>query len=826
MTKLIEIQDPNVGLVKSSFGASSSTSQAAKNATNTKAPKEKLTLNQVSGQAHPGQVLAIMGPSGSGKTSLLDVLACRASHQYGNLILNGHIVTDNSSATKALKRKLAYIRQDDLFFTHLTVRDQLTYTAFLRMGQNYTHDQTVAQVQAIIKTLRLTKCAETPIRLISGGERKRVNIGTELLTDPSILVLDEPTSGLDSTSAVALMALLRQLARDENLTVITSIHQPSSAVFMQFDSVLFLADGCAVYHGSPLQSLEYCKGLDMACPDGYNAADHWMDLLVEDSVDDDIEEEEATIECLDTSRHPISLLEEGKNNKKGNGHLSGHSLDTTSFPISLQGTQKEAGLDQTSFPVSLVGKVRSKELSLDRTTFPVQLGGDVLGGGDGLDRTSLPVTLAGNEGSLETNKRDDLDRLSPPSSPLEQATVRNEESDHNISNNELSEMGDDSIHLPKMKTPFARFSLIARPSNYSSVTQKPSHLLDKTQLYREQYNSLETSKAKLIRNWDVDAFAQEVEETDCDVSDELSISGSSTGNDKTNPLFMGQKYKTSWMTQFKVLLHRSMKNSRSALLTPLNFIKAILLGFFTGALWFQLPNDEMHMRDRGSFLFFSITFWVFDSTFSAIFGFPQERDILFKERASGSYHLSAYFLSKIMSDFPTRLVLPATFWTISYWMAGINPSFWVFLGTMSYLLLSVFAGESYGLLVSAYVLDFEKSMTFMIVFSLTSMAAGGYYVQNIPAWIEWAKYISPFKFGYESAQMLVFNRPVPCDGTGDLALFCTDGVNEATPDEVLETLGSEGSQGVSIAILFCIIVIPRYFAYLALKSKRGAERGS
>ena len=683
MTKLIEIQDPNVGLVKSTFGASSSTSQAAWNATNTKAPKEKLTLNQVSGQAHPGQVLAIMGPSGSGKTSLLDVLACRASHQYGNLSLNGHDVTDNPASTKALKRKLAYIQQDDLFFTHLTVRDQLTYTAFLRMGQDYTQDQTLAQVHAIIKTLRLTKCAETPIRLISGGERKRVNIGTELLTDPSILVLDEPTSGLDSTSAVALMALLRQLARDENLTVITSIHQPSSAVFMQFDSVLFLADGCAVYHGSPLQSLEYCKGLDMACPDGYNAADHWMDLLVDDSADDDNEEEEAAIECLDTSLHPISLLEEGKshkkkgrrhshgldtashpisllgqgkNNKKGNGHLNGNSLDTTSFPISLQGTQKEAGLDQTSFPVSLVGKVRSKELSLDRTTFPVQLGGDVLGEGDGLDRTSLPVTLGGNEGSLETNKQDNLDRMSPPSSTLEQATVRNEESDHIISNNERSEMEDDSIALPKMKTPFARFSLIGRPSNYSGVTQKSTHLLDKTQLYREQYNSLETSKAKLIRNWDVDAFAQQVEETDCDASDELSLSGSSTGNDKTNPLFVGQKFKTSWMTQFRVLLHRSMKNSRSALLTPLNFIKAILLVFFTGALWFQLLNDEMHVRDRGSFLFFSITYWVFDSTFSAIFGFPQERDILFKERASGSYHLSAYFLSKIMSDFPTRCV--------------------------------------------------------------------------------------------------------------------------------------------------------------------------
>ena len=115
-------------------------------------------------------------------------------------------------------------------------------------------------------------------------------------------------------------------------------------------------------------------------------------------------------------------------------------------------------------------------------------------------------------------------------------------------------------------------------------------------------------------------------------------------------------------------------------------------------------------------------------------------------------------------------------------------------------------------------------MTFMIVFSLTSMAAGGFYVQNIPAWIAWAKYLSPFKFGYESAQILVFNRPVACDGSGDLALYCTDIVAYANPDEVLETLGSEGGHGVNIGVLLCIIVIPRYFAYLALRSKRGAER--
>jgi len=167
------------------------------------------------------------------------------------------------------------------------------YTALLRLGPELSREEKRDEVDKVISLLRLDKCVETPIRFVSGGERKRVNIATELLIDPSLLLLDEPTSGLDSTSAVALMSLLTSLAHDHGKTVITSIHQPSSAVFFNFDKVLFLADGCVVYYGSPSDSLSYLREIKLKCPDGYNAADHWMDLLVEDSAiaDEDIKVE-------------------------------------------------------------------------------------------------------------------------------------------------------------------------------------------------------------------------------------------------------------------------------------------------------------------------------------------------------------------------------------------------------------------------------------------------------------------------------------------------------------------------------------------------------
>ena len=160
---------------------------------NTNAPEtssKKTILYHCSGSAAPGQVLAIMGPSGAGKTSLMNVLAGRGSYQGGSLTINGHLMT------KRKFKSIAYVKQADLFFEHLTVADQLSYTAMLRLPESMTKAEKNKQVTAILNALRLTGVKNSPIMLCSGGEKKRVNIGTELVTNPSILLLDEPTSGL------------------------------------------------------------------------------------------------------------------------------------------------------------------------------------------------------------------------------------------------------------------------------------------------------------------------------------------------------------------------------------------------------------------------------------------------------------------------------------------------------------------------------------------------------------------------------------------------------------------------------------------------------
>jgi len=275
----------------------------------------KVILERVSGEARPGEILATMGPSGSGKTSLMNVLSGRAAYQEGSITINGKVL--NKAGMKKLMSRVAYVKQQDIFFETLTVRDQLTYTAQLRFPDTDTTKEErnlkiLSEVDRILELLRLTKVADNPIMMCSGGEKKRVNIGTELLTDPSVILLDEPTSGLDSASAVSLLSVLKDLAKNHGKTIITSIHQPNSATFLNtFDKLLMLSDGKAVYFGTPADSLKYLKTKGLQCPEGYNAADHWMDLLVQDvSAEDD--RLSTVTDARDCSR---TSLESGKSPK-------------------------------------------------------------------------------------------------------------------------------------------------------------------------------------------------------------------------------------------------------------------------------------------------------------------------------------------------------------------------------------------------------------------------------------------------------------------------------------------------------------------------------
>lgn len=244
----------------------------------TKQTEDKQILTNVSGAARPGELLVIMGPSGTGKSTLLDCISGRNTNVEGSITANG------VQWSKALMRFSSYVKQDDMFYATITVREHLLFQARLRMGPHTTTEQHVERVDTVLEELGLTKCRDTLIggirlRGISGGERKRLSFATEILTNPSLLFVDEPTSGLDSYMAEAVMIQLQQLAR-EGRTVVTTVHQPSSELFTLFDTLYLLCDGVTVYNGKASEAVAYFAELGFQCPGFVNPTDYFMRQLV------------------------------------------------------------------------------------------------------------------------------------------------------------------------------------------------------------------------------------------------------------------------------------------------------------------------------------------------------------------------------------------------------------------------------------------------------------------------------------------------------------------------------------------------------------------
>ncbi|CDP09281.1 unnamed protein product [Coffea canephora] len=233
-------------------------------------------LNGLNGYAQPGRIMAIMGPSGSGKSTLLDSLAGRLS---GNLVMTGNILLNGR------KRRLdyggvAYVTQQDTFLGTLTIRETIKYSAQLRLPSNINKDEANDIIEKTIMEMGLQDCADNLIgnwhlRGISGGEKKRLSIALEILTQPQLLFLDEPTSGLDSAAAFFVTQVLKNVACGGK-TVIASIHQPSSEVFTLFDDLFLLSGGETIYFGEAKMAVEFFADSGFDCPSRRNPSDHFL----------------------------------------------------------------------------------------------------------------------------------------------------------------------------------------------------------------------------------------------------------------------------------------------------------------------------------------------------------------------------------------------------------------------------------------------------------------------------------------------------------------------------------------------------------------------
>ncbi|CAI0439646.1 unnamed protein product [Linum tenue] len=248
----------------------------------------KYLVNGLTGLAQSHRIMAVMGPSGSGKSTFLDALAGRLTMKVamaGKVELISSCPAGSGTTKKKIRsspvtcRDVSYVTQEDVFLGTLTVKETLSFGARLRLP-GLTKTELDEVIEDTMAKMGLEECADTTIgnwhlRGISGGERRRLSIGVEILAQPLVLCLDEATTGLDSAASFFVVQALRNIARDGKI-VVCSIHQPTNDVFRLFDDLLLISCGEAVYFGECQGAVKFFAESGFPCPTRRNPPDHFL----------------------------------------------------------------------------------------------------------------------------------------------------------------------------------------------------------------------------------------------------------------------------------------------------------------------------------------------------------------------------------------------------------------------------------------------------------------------------------------------------------------------------------------------------------------------
>jgi len=222
--------------------------------------KNTKALHKLSFSVKGGNLCSIMGGSGAGKSTLLNLLNGSDKAEKGKILING---TEVDTADASFKSIIGFVSQDDLLIGELSVFDNLYYSAKLSLG-NISDEEVREKVNHTLKSLGLEKIKHLKVgnpihKTISGGQRKRLNIALELISEPEILFLDEPTSGLSSIDSERILELLKGMCLAGKLVFVV-IHQPSSNIFKMFDFLILLdLGGYPIFQGNPLEAAPYFK---------------------------------------------------------------------------------------------------------------------------------------------------------------------------------------------------------------------------------------------------------------------------------------------------------------------------------------------------------------------------------------------------------------------------------------------------------------------------------------------------------------------------------------------------------------------------------------
>ncbi|KAG8951402.1 hypothetical protein FRC04_006173 [Tulasnella sp. 424] len=249
---------------------------------------EKTILHNINAKFPAGEVTAIMGPSGAGKSSLLQLVAGRQMNAgpMARFQVEGAVLFNGRPRFRGFRALVAFVEQEDNHhLPALTVRETLRYAAILRLPKTMSRKRKIARAEEVLQMLGLTDCADNVVggellKGISGGEKRRLSLAVEMISDPAVLVVDEPTSGLDALTAHNVMLALKAIAASGR-TVIASIHQPRSDIWHAgIDNIVLLAKGGRTAFSCPKSEIgPLCASLGYPLPPMVNPADWILDLV-------------------------------------------------------------------------------------------------------------------------------------------------------------------------------------------------------------------------------------------------------------------------------------------------------------------------------------------------------------------------------------------------------------------------------------------------------------------------------------------------------------------------------------------------------------------
>ncbi|XP_004301244.1 PREDICTED: ABC transporter G family member 17-like [Fragaria vesca subsp. vesca] len=667
--------------------------------------KEAYLLNDISGQAIRGEVMAIMGPSGAGKSTFLDALGGRIAQGS----LEGSVRVDGKTVTTSyMKMVSSYVMQDDQLFPMLTVFETFMFAAEVRLPPSLSKDEKRNRVYELLDQLGLQSATHTYIgdegrRGVSGGERRRVSIGIDIIHKPSLLFLDEPTSGLDSTSAYSVVEKVKEIARGGSIVLMT-IHQPSYRIQNLLDRMTILARGKLIYLGSPHGLSAHLSGFGRPVPDGENNLEYLLDVIREYDesnvgldplvvyLRDGIKPDQMSQTPLKTpkktprhsykktpsSKHMLSLRSKlsignstpGPDSRPSDDYDEDDEFEEEDFDNSLE--RKTIQTPMNHFTSGIYNPRLASQFYKDFSVW-------IYNGVKGTPRRPPSWTPARTPGRT------------PGKTPISMSGLR-------------SSVVSSQYATPQHYPP--------RPSSTRTpVVFSPS--VDDSS-YGASYEEFEMEEPEL---------------------DEIEL---------------GPKFANPWLREVAVLSWRTALN---VVRTPELFLSReivlAVMALILSSLFDNLHEDSFKNINRLlNFYIFAVCL-VFFSSNDAVPTFIQERFIFIRETSHNAYRASSYVISSLIVYLPFFAVQALTFAAITKFMLHLNSSlfnFWIILYA------SLITTNAYVMLVSALVPSYITGYAVVIATTALFFLTCGFFLKRsqIPDYWVWVHYISAIKYPFEA----------------------------------------------------------------------------